>query len=246
MKNLLDSIKFLIVITIKMLTPPIYSFERLENYCKYQIKRNPQGNSPRRFLAGLYKDYKKNEEAKNEYLELTNLGYMSDKDWLNFGEVLCRLEDNEGVIKSLKLIIDKYPKNINANWCLGISYMNKEKYQNAVIYLERAVLAGNNRYEDFWRLGTCYLKIGNLEKAEKEYSKALSLKSDSDELKQNLASIHLKKGQNLLDSNFDKAENEFRKALDLNPNGEEVLRILRNIEEIRKKDKLLERQKILK
>lgn len=192
MKAFIKKRIFLINVLLKMLIPPFYSFDRLEKYCKKRIMKNPKFYLPRWFLAGLYKDYKKDREAKNEYLEIKQLGQMDDKDYLGLGEVLFRLEEYDGVVDTLVPVIDKFPKHKNANWCLGRSYMKKEEYQKAAIYLEKVILAGSTRYEDYWHLGYCYDRVGKLIKAKEHYSNALSLKPDAQELKQNIAAIESK------------------------------------------------------
>lgn len=189
MKTFIEKRIFLINIFFRMLLPPIYSFERLERYCKERIEKNPKSYLPRWFLAGLYKDFKKNEAAKKEYQEIKKMGYMTPKDSLSLGEVLFRLEDYHGVIETISPIIHKYPKHKNANWHLGRSYMKIGECQKAAIYLERVILSGSKRYEDYWHLGDCYHYIGQFEKARAQYSKALSLKPDSQRLKENIASI---------------------------------------------------------
>lgn len=112
---------------------------------------------------------------------------MTTEDSLGLGEVLFRLEDYHGVIATMSPIVDKYLKHKNANWYLGRSYMKTGEYQKAAIYLEKVILAGSKRYEDYWHLGDCYHYIGQFEKAREHYSKALSLKPDSQELKENKA-----------------------------------------------------------
>ena len=176
----------------KILTPPVYSLERLEKHCRSWIKKYPMAYSPRWFLAQLYKDYKKNEEAKKEYEEIQLLGYMTDKDRIDFGEVLFRLENYQGAIQTLISVIDKYPRHKNANYFLGINYMKKEEFEKASVYLEKVILAGSRRYEDYWHLGFCFGNSGQLEKAREAYQNALILKPDSIELKKNLESIQMR------------------------------------------------------
>jgi protein O-GlcNAc transferase len=224
-----ERIVFITITILKMLIPPVYSLEKLEKYCRSRIKKNPKAYSPRSFLAQLYKDYKKNEEAKREYEEIKLLGHMTDEDWLNLGEVLFRLEDYQGVIETLAPIIDKYPRHKNANYCLGISYMKKEDFQNAVVYIEKLLVAGNRRYEDYWHLGFCYSHIGKLEEANEAYYKAFVMKPDSKELRHNIAANHVSIGRSFLDTDVVRAEREFKRALEINPGDSEAARMLVNI-----------------
>lgn len=239
-ETILNRVSFLIVIALKMLTPPIYSLERLEKYCREQIEKHPKAYSPRSFLAQLYKDYKKDEESMKEYEELKLLGYMEDDDWLNLGEILFRLENYQSVIETLAHIIDKYSKNKNANWFLGISYEKKGDYQKAVVYLKRIIAAGSRLYEGYWHLGICYSHLRNIEGAIDAYRKALAINSDSIELKKNLASVYIRRGQSLLDKDIKLAEQEFKKSLDIDPGNSEAIRILDDIPQLKKMKLIIE------
>jgi tetratricopeptide (TPR) repeat protein len=192
MGNLIHKIVFLIGVLFRMITPPLYSFTRLEQYCKKRIEKNPQIYLPRWFLAELYKDYKKFDQAKKEYLEIRKMGKMTPKDALALGEVYFGLEDYKAVIDTISSIIEKYPNHKNANWHLGRSYMKLEEYQKAVLYMERVIESGSNRYEDYWHLGDCYHNIGQFIKAKEAYSHALLLKPESKELKINIDAIEKK------------------------------------------------------
>jgi len=226
------------ILSLKMLIPPFYSFKRLEQSCKTWLKRNPEASYPRSFLADLYRFYGKNEEAKQEYMELKHLSYMKDSDILGLSEVLFRLEDYQGVIETLALIIDKYSRHKNANWYLGISYMKKEDYQKAVVYLEKVISVGKKRYEDYWHLGFCYDRLGQFEKAHGAYYKALAMK-DSKELRQNIASVHIRIAQSFLDADLNSAERELKKALDVYPGNAEAIRVLEGIQGIKGIDAII-------
>lgn len=232
-EGFLEGIILPVMLTLKMFIPPFCSLERLEKSCKTWIKKNPQAYFPRSSLADLYRFYQKNEEAKKEYQEIQCLGLTKDSDLLGLSEILYRLKDYQGVIETLAPIIDKYPKHKNANWYLGVSYMEKEDYQNAIVYLERLITIGRGRYMDYWHLGYCYSHTDNIEKAEEAYKKALSMKPDSKELKKNLTSIYIRKGQSLLNSNLKESEMYFKKALALDPDNPDAIEMLNEIKRMR-------------
>lgn len=241
-ETLFEGIILPTILTFKMLIPPFYSFRRLEKSCKAWIKRNPEASYPRSFLADLYRFYEKNEEAKQEYMELKHLGSMTDSDILGLGEVLFRLQDYQGVIETLSPIINKYPRHKNANWYLGRSYMERGDYQKAATYFEKVILYRSKRYKDYWYLGYCYDAVGKLEDAKEAYLKALSIKPDSIEVKYNLVLVIKKIGQ-VLYPNLDEAEAKFRKALELNPNNTEAIKRLKNIKEVRENELIIEELK---
>jgi tetratricopeptide (TPR) repeat protein len=244
----MERLTFLINIIIKILTPPLYSFNRLERYCKTYIEKYPKACLPRWFLAGLYKDFKKYGDAKREYSELQHMGCLTEKDRMKLADVLFNLKDYTGTIEILAPLIDKYPYNKNANWCLGISYMRKDEFHEAIVYFERVIAVGSRRDEDYWHLGFCYDRIGDLEKAKDAYSKGLSINPDSKEMRDNLASIYIKNGQHFLDvdvekSNLIEAEKAFNKALDINPGDPLAIKLLENIQTIKDNISLLNKLK---
>ena len=175
---------------LKIISPPTFALERLEKYCKSRIKKNPGAYFPRVALAEIYKYYKKYEEAREQYKEIMFSGEMRDIDYINYGEVLFRLKAYDSAVEIFFHVIDKHPHNKIANWCMGNSLMIIGEYDRAVVYLERLLLAGSKRDVDYWTLARCYDGLGELEKAKTAYTKALTLKPDSVELKEDLASIN--------------------------------------------------------
>lgn len=262
-ETLFARIHFVVAIVLKMLTPPMYSLERLEQYCRSRLARNSRAYLPRWFLAGLYKDYQRHEEARNEYLEIKRLGYMGHQDLLGYAEVLFRLKDVDGVIETLAPTTDKYPQDRDANWYLGVCYIEKEDFEKAAHYLEKAVQTRRRHrvdywrpqfwvayllervkrsidvyrkggYEDYWRLGCCYDRLGQLNKAIEAYSAALVLKPDSGDVRRNMALAYIKSGQSFIPSDLEAAEREVRKALDVDPDNAEAVTLLEKLDRLKK------------
>jgi tetratricopeptide (TPR) repeat protein len=188
----------------------------------------------RRFLARLYKDYNKNKEAAEEYQKLIRLDYMTDSNWIDMAEVLYGLEKYREAIGIFTRIEKKRPNDPNVNLYLGMSLSRIGEYQKASTYLEKAIRLGSNVYQAFWHLGICYYYTGQFENALDAYSKALSIKPDSNELKQCIVLAHIKIGQSLLDKNLVQAEAEFRKALKVIPEHPEMIKKLENVQEIKR------------
>ena len=232
----LEKTIFTVTAIFKTITPPVYSLEKLERYCKSRLKKNPKAYSPRWFLASLYRDYGKNEEAKKEYLELKRLEYMKDKDILGLGEILYRLEDYQGAVDTLTPVIDKYPEKINFNRYMGHSCIKTGDLEKAIDYMNKVIEQSGKDYKDYWNLGYCYFQIGKLEEAKDAYLKALSRNPNSKEIKNNVGAVYVKIGQSLIDIDLEKAKEQFNKALDADPDNSDALRILKNIGEIREKD----------
>ncbi|OGQ09713.1 MAG: hypothetical protein A2026_14225 [Deltaproteobacteria bacterium RBG_19FT_COMBO_46_12] len=229
-ETLLEKTIFLIHIVYKILTPPLYSLERLEKYCKYRIQRNSRAYLPRWFLAGLYKDFQKYQEAKQQYLEIKHLGYMTYKDKINFAEVLFRLGEYQNVIDLL--LPQDWSEERTSNRYLGLSYLKLGKFHEAIHHLEKVIATGKPGYEDYWQFGFCYDRLGNLEKAKEAYMKVLSMKPDSKELRENLALIHIRIGQSFLDTNLEEAKINFKTALEINPGDKQAIKLLENVQKV--------------
>jgi tetratricopeptide (TPR) repeat protein len=237
-ESILKGTIYFINVLFRILTPPFYSLTRVEKYCKACLRKNPNAYIPRWFLAGLYHYYKKYEEAKREYQELQQRGYLKEKDCLNMAEILCILGFYEDVKKILTPIIDRCVNHKSANWSLAVSYMKTEEFNKAAVYFERLIAAGSRRYEDYWDLGFCYSHLGDFEKAKEAYSKALSIKPDSKELRENLAFAYIGIGQTLAGGGIERsdlagAEAAFRKALDINPGNPTAMKLIKNTQEMK-------------
>jgi len=236
MKDLFAKTFFLVNAIVRILIPPFYSFERLEKYCKAQIEKYPKLFLPRWFLADLYKNNEKYEEARRVYNEIKKLGIMQQKELLDFGYILFKLEDYYAVVDTLLPIVDEKTNDKNSSWFLGVSLMKVGKYDKAIPYIERVIELGSRRYEDYWYLGFCYHQNKNYENALNNYRSALTLRPDSEELRKNMALAFIDKGKVIIDEDIELAEEDFRKALDINPNDSDATRLLEKVERIKKLD----------
>jgi len=232
-ETIIERTTFSVNVFVRILVPPFYSFARLERYCQFRIRKNPKAYLPRWFLAGLYKDHRKNEDARREYNEIKDLGYLTYRDRIDCAEVLTRLHNYEDVIEILLPVLDRCQRERDCCRHMGIAYLGKKEFKKAFPFLEKVVEHGSRRYEDYWNLGYCCDRMGDFEKARKIYTDALLIRSDSKELKENLALVHIRIGQGLLDSNLMQAEEHFKKALKVNPGDPEATRIIENVRKIR-------------
>lgn len=83
-------------------------------------------------------------------------------------------------------------------FALAELYIKKEEFQAAVGTLLRALnlsrLAGTQTFEIHKSLGSCYMRLGQLNNAEAHYRKAYELNPGSDSLHVNIGSLAMKKG----------------------------------------------------
>jgi len=188
----LERLRHSIVLIVAMLTPPIYSLERMEAICRRLIAKSPKAWTPRLFLADIYRSYARNEAACVEYEELCKLGSLPLRDRVNFAEVLSKLKNFARVVEISEEVVAKHPKDKNTIWRLAMSFMEVEQYGRAATYFQRSITAGNSRFEDYWRLGFCLVKAGLLEDALKAYKRGLNANPESVGLKESIAWVESK------------------------------------------------------
>jgi tetratricopeptide (TPR) repeat protein len=188
----IDRLRYSILLALRMLTPPFLSLKKMETTCKRLIEKNPDASTPRSFLADVYRFYNMNERACLEYEELCKRGSMSVKDKIRFAEVLFRLKNPSRVIEVSEAVVAEHPEDKNANWRLAVSFMEVGLHDRAAEYFKRSITAGNNRYEDYWRLGFCLAMAGQLNDALKAYNQGLEANPGSKGLKESVIWVESK------------------------------------------------------
>jgi len=164
----------------------------MEATCKRLIAKNPKALTPRSFLADTYRIYEKNEAACFEYEELCKLASLPALDRIRFAEVLFRLRNFARVVEVSEEAVAEHPNEKNANWYLAMSFMELGLYDRAARYFQRSITAGNRRYEDYWRLGFCWVKAGSFEEALRAYKEGLIVNPGSVGLKESVAWVESK------------------------------------------------------
>lgn len=127
-------------------------------------------------LGWAYTNAKRYDEAMAVYQRIlkidpenemarVNLGYISYQLGI-FGEAIERFSKiiNKGKDKKAKLYACYY---------MGRVYLDREMYQDAVEFLERAIEIGPNLYEAYYFLGIAHRRMGNEEKARKIWNELI-------------------------------------------------------------------------
>jgi tetratricopeptide (TPR) repeat protein len=241
---------FTVKLIINMIIPPLYSFERLEAFCKKQLKRHPTETLPRSFLASLYQDYVKYPEARQQYEILLAQGYEKDSVLKSLGEICYRLEDFNAAVKYLEIIESRHRNDKYFNYYIGVSLMCLDQTEKALPYLLRAKqlsskkprlmqLLEEHRFPKsnlYAALGYCFLRAGQFANSAKFYQKALSLNPDgpnSLQMRNDAATAHIHLANGLLQE-FKVAEavEQFHLALELEPEESIVQAISRTLNEL--------------
>ncbi|MGB0851629.1 MAG: tetratricopeptide repeat protein, partial [Bacteroidia bacterium] len=147
-ETLFQRVVFKFVYLLAMAFPPFASVKRLEPVCRSWLDKNLHAYTPRKGLAVAYKVGEKYRQAKTEYTYMNQLGYLTDKDVVNFSEVLYKLEEYQEVVELLLPMSKKYPKGERTNRHLGWSYMKLGMCNKAIVYLEHLAKLRVPTYED--------------------------------------------------------------------------------------------------
>jgi tetratricopeptide (TPR) repeat protein len=145
---------------------------------------------------------------------------------------LYKAGDYRRAIEAGKIAVQKYPNNLYAHYCLGVSYYAIGEFRLALEHMKRAESLASNRQDlmDIYnQIGLIYEKMGYLDDALLYYSRSLSLaidlgdKSMQADVLNNIASIYNRKGE------LDKALGFYEESLRLETNEKEKATIYNNI-----------------
>jgi tetratricopeptide (TPR) repeat protein len=111
------------------------------------------------------------------------------------------------------------PGNFSAQIKAGEMYLRIQNLEKATEFINRAVAARQDNFENLATLGNAYFDIGHFEEAEKWYSLALAKKPDDIEVRSDLGSTFVWRAQ----PDLDRAIKEYRISLEKNPRHENTL-----------------------
>ncbi len=133
-------------------------------------------------------------------------------------QALVDLVNNRLIENILSLLKTMSYDNSDA-WCayrIGEAYLNLSSPDNALVFLERAVVLAPFILEFKLKLGTAYFMSGQFESAEKAYKSALVENPKLEEALSNLGYVQI------LLEDYDSAEMNLEKSLELNPDYKEA------------------------
>ena len=114
---------------------------------------------------------------------------------------------------------DKEPKNFAAQIQAGQMYARIQNTAKANEYLQRAVEAHQDKFEDLATLGNGFFDLKNFEEAEKWYAKALEKNPDDVDVRTDLGSTFMERAN----PDIERAIKEYQTSLAKNPNHENTL-----------------------
>jgi len=217
-----------------MVLPPIVSLKRLEATCISWLNKNPIAYTPRKSLADLYSFYQMHEKAKQEFVHLQELGYLTDKDKTNFAEVLVKLGNHQAVVDLLLPVCQKHPEWYRTNKYLGRSFLLLGFPEKGFEHFERVKNSKKFKWDDYKDLGVCYYDLKRYEEALTNLEKALALSTQSQAVQEMIGVVYSSRGTEFIQTDLARAEEDLTKSLKYWPTSQTVSRLLTKVQEMRR------------
>jgi len=131
-----------------------------------------------------------------------------------------RAKDYDGAIVQIKAFLEKNPKDINAQYYLGISYARKKMFAEAIPALTQVMEAAPKFPPVYFELGICYQQQGDKDKALELFQKNFDLDPSNVDSAYNAGMILFGL------SRVDEAKVFLEKALALRPDDSDVLLLM--------------------
>lgn len=172
-----------------------------------------QNDSPEDFLKLAEshfqaKDYPACESALKAILEIS-------PNHAGASELLAYVSANTGDLERFHSLLLKASQQLDCSpkalYYLGSSFLEKGQFQQAILYLDRALKNAGDFFEALHDLATAQAQMGHKQLALQNYKKALQLKKDSCELHYNIARLYDELDQ------LDPALVHYRQAVEIDP-----------------------------
>lgn len=180
------------------------------------------------FNAGLAAyNAEKYDDAIKYYKEAAKYDYNGARTYELIASSYTSKQDTTSALLTLQEGFEKYPENSSILVLMINIYLNANKVDDAMKYLELAIKQDPENGSFHFAQGSLYDKLGETEKAIKAYEKAIELKEDYFDAYYNLGAIYYNQGvkqvevANAVPTNQpdkyeaekSKADDEFKKAI---------------------------------
>lgn len=180
------------------------------------------------FNAGLAAyNAEKYDDAIKYYKEAAKYDYNGARTYELIASSYTSKQDTASALLTLQKGFEKYPENSSILVLMINIYLNANKVDDAMKYLELAIKQDPENGSFHFAQGSLYDKLGETEKAIKAYEKAIELKEDYFDAYYNLGAIYYNQGvkqvevANAVPTNQpdkyeeekNKADEEFKKAI---------------------------------
>jgi FOG: TPR repeat len=141
-------------------------------------------------------------------------------------------QDYKRAIEAGKRAVQKYPKNSDAHFCLGISYYQVGEFKLALKHMKRSESLTSNKKDlmlIYNQIGLIYHRMGDLDDALLYYSKSLSLAQDLGDKSMQASSLNNIAGIYKEKDELDKALGYYEESLRLKTDEKEKAITYNNI-----------------
>lgn len=205
------------------------NWEQARNDFESAVKYAPEDATSLFYLAKCYEKLNILISAKNYYIKVIELRPEYDEAYKSLCLVLLKLKDNATAIKYSETAISLFPEDYLYDFIKGSALMDSKEFLTALVSLNNAKNKAPERTEVLNALGTCYMALGDSNKAISVYQSVLEIDSNNETAYFNIASVYQIKQEHKTAIEY------FEKALALNENDERVLAALA-MSEIKIKD----------
>ncbi len=186
-----------------------YFEKALEIYPQYEEARVHYGN----IYYIMYGDY---ETMFDNYLIALKTSPLNKDVWNNSVGILTHNLNLPEYGKKIWLRYSEISDYYMSYLQLGVLYLNEQKNDSAIFFLEKAKEKNKSDFNTFNKLGTAYGNIGNYKEARNNLLQAIKIKEDA----QTFSMIGITYG---MENDNQKALKYFEKALNLAPKNQEYI-----------------------
>lgn len=137
---------------------------------------------------------KMNEEAKTLYTQLADLNYNKAVIYSDLATIYKEEGNLDMAKETLQKGIDKFPNDAGTLFAKINILLEEEKYEEVIESLEAAVQLAPENHTLYFVQGQSYEAMGDKDKAEQSYLKAIEINPDYSDAYYNLGALHYNKG----------------------------------------------------
>eukprot|EP00297_Palpitomonas_bilix_P002499 CAMPEP_0113873170 /NCGR_PEP_ID=MMETSP0780_2-20120614/3620_1 /TAXON_ID=652834 /ORGANISM="Palpitomonas bilix" /LENGTH=805 /DNA_ID=CAMNT_0000858783 /DNA_START=108 /DNA_END=2525 /DNA_ORIENTATION=+ /assembly_acc=CAM_ASM_000599 len=104
---------------------------------------------------------------------LTKLNNSNEMTWLSIGRVFEGVKDYDKALSAFESVLKHNPANGRALVSIGVIVMGKERFADALGFFKKALQADVENGEIWAKLGECYLRLHDLQRAYDSYRLAI-------------------------------------------------------------------------
>jgi len=194
----------------------------VDELMKIMATTHPDDPKTWAIYGGFLNMHNQKKEAREMFLKSIALDSSKFQIWNEVLFIDSELADEKAMFKHATECKELFPNQVLPHYFLGMVYLQREDYKNAIDDLEQAkdLAYGMPQLEvQIWgNLGDAYYQSGNLQKAWYSYDNALRMEPSNDYVLNNYAYFLSVEGENL-----EQAEKMSKQTVDRNPNSSTYL-----------------------